>query len=82
MDVHLAGWFGYPLAVATAILTASAWKNAMGAIKRCAVFDDGAHGQKGHGSPERNPFRAIAGLKEILLGPQYMIMMQYDDALW
>jgi len=42
------------LAVAIAILTVSAWKNAMGAINRCVAFIDGAHGKQGHDSPERN----------------------------
>ena len=64
-DVHLAGFCGYPLAVAIPMLRVSAWKNAMGAmengvgaINRCVAFIDGAHGRKGHDSPERNPFRA------------------------
>jgi len=36
----------------------------------CVAFIDGTHGKKGHGSSERDPFRATAALRGILSGPQ------------
>jgi len=57
------------LAVANAVLMVSAWTNAMGAISTRVALIHGAHGKKGHDSPERNPCRAMAALKGILSGP-------------
>ena len=71
-DVHSAGEFGYPLAVAIVMLMVSAWKHAMGPaiyIYICVAYVDGAYGRNGHGSPERNPSRGMAALQGILSGP-------------
>ena len=57
-DVHLAGLCDDALAVAIPILRVSAWKNAMGSMNISVTFMHDILGKKGHGSPERNPFRA------------------------
>ena len=67
-DVHLGicQHVGHPWAATIPILRVLAWKNGMGTMNSCMAVIHGAHGRKGRGSPERNPFRDMAALKGIL----------------
>ena len=68
--MHIAGVCDHPLVATIPILRVSSWENVMGSMDMCVACIDGLHTQKGHGSPERNPFRAMTALKGILSGPQ------------